>query len=153
MVIMSVTFELISDEIEERKARIDKIKMDLIKEEAVLEYLVSKTKNLPFVAKLQQAESVKKIDENQVAIDLSKFSIPTATNTLPADVWSVVSKFGPQEFSAPLTYDVMVASGYTVSGNTPKGRISVELAKLAEAKKITRTFEGKGSTPHRYVLA
>lgn len=151
---MSVTISYISSEIEERKARIDKIKMDLIKEEAVLEYLLSKSEKPSIVAELQQVPTASQTSfEKQVTIDLARFAASATANTFPSDVWAVVSQFGTQEFTAPLVHDVMMAGGYIFTGKAPKGRISVELAKLAEAKKIIRTFEGKGSTPHRYVLA
>lgn len=150
---MSVNFSSLQSEIEESKARIDKTRMDLIKEEAVLEYLVSKTKKATVADKQQVFPAVSAAKDTQGVIDLSKFAVSKTANTFPSDVWSVVSKFGDQEFTAPLVHDVMSASGYTVAGKSPKARISAELAKLVDDQKLIRTFEGKGSTPNRYSLS
>lgn len=151
---MTVIYSSIQSEIEELKAKIEKTRMDLIKEEAVLEYLVSKAKKSTVVAEQQHVIPVPQVATNiKGVIDLSKFSVATTTNTFPSDVWTVVSQLGTQEFTAPLVHDVMAASGYPVAGKSPKARIAAELAKLVEVGKIIRTFEGKGSIPNRYSLS
>ena len=153
-VVMSVIVSSLQSEIDELKARIDKTRMHLIKEEAVLEYLVAKTKKASDVADKQHVFSaVSAAKDTQGVIDLSKFAVSKTVNNFPNDVWNIVSQFGDQEFTAPLVHDVMSASGFTVAGKSPKARISVELAKLVEDQKLVRTFEGKGSTPNRYSLS
>lgn len=151
---MTVIYSSIQSEIEELKAKIEKTRMDLIKEEAVLEYLVSKAKKSTVVAEEQRVIPAPQVATDiKGVIDLSKFSVTTAANTFSSDVWTVVSKLGAQEFTAPLVHDVMAANGYVVAGKSPKARISVELAKMVKNHKIVMTFEGKGSTPNRYSLA
>ncbi|MDD2917392.1 hypothetical protein [Rhodoferax sp.] len=151
---MTAIHSSIQNEIEELKEKIEKTRIDLIKEEAVLEYLVSKAKKSTVVAESQRVIPAPQVaTDMKGVIDLSKFSVTTTTSTFPSDVWAVVSKLGSQEFTAPLVHDVMAASGYEVAGKSPKARISAELAKLVEDGKIVRTFEGKGSTPNRYSLS
>ena len=72
--------------------------------------------------------------------------------TLMHEIKDVVMRFGTQEFTIGHTEAVLKKLEIEIPGKTPRARISMNLAKLCDAKLLTKTFEGSGNTPNRYRL-
>jgi hypothetical protein len=70
--------------------------------------------------------------------------------TLTDDVKDVITRFGAQEFTIAHVEGALKKVGVEVTGKSPRTRISVSLASLAEENFVMRTFKGAGNTPNRY---
>ncbi len=70
--------------------------------------------------------------------------------TLIGEIRGVIQKLGGQEFQVPQLEAILGQNGFKVTGKYPRARISSELATLVKNKEIVRTYEGKGSVPHKY---
>lgn len=70
--------------------------------------------------------------------------------TLTDDVKDVITRFGAQEFTIAHVEGALKKIGVEVTGKSPRTRISVSLANLADENFVMRTFKGAGNTPNRY---
>lgn len=71
--------------------------------------------------------------------------------TLQQKVKTAAANIAAREFSAGDLHDYLHDEGYPLP-NAAKSKITTMMARLASSGELVRTFEGSGSTPHRYAL-
>lgn len=125
--------------IESLKAEIAENKKVIAEKEFVLSKLMAWTKG-----KMIQPTGV--IDRQTIELP----EAPPATQPLADQIRDVIGKLGGKEFQVNQIEMILESTGRKVPGKYPRARISSELSDLVARGEIIRTFEGKGSTPHRY---
>ena len=86
--------------------------------------------------------------DRQTAIELPP--PPIGGRTLIGELRKVIKNLGNQEFQVVQLQLLLKNNGYVIAGKYPRARISSELAGLVKTGEIVRTFEGAGSSPHKY---
>ena len=126
--------------IEALKTEISDTKKGLSEMEFVLAKLIS----------WQEGKSgqVTGVIDRQTAIELPP--PPIGGSTLIGELRKVIKHLGNQEFQVVQLELLLKNSGYVIAGKYPRARISSELAGLVKTGEIVRTFEGAGSSPHKY---
>jgi len=72
--------------------------------------------------------------------------------TLIDDVRDVVSQFGQNEFTVAHIEAALKKMGVVIDAKSPRARIGIVVAKLADEGFVVKVAEGGGNVPHRYKL-
>lgn len=85
-------------------------------------------------------------------IKIAELGVPDDSGkpTFTELVDSVVRRFGYQEFTVQHVEKVLVKEGHQINGKSPRARIAMALGQLEKKGVVDRTYEGTGSTPHRF---
>ena len=154
---MSQATTPIEDAIQELRADIENSKLDLnakIRSLGVLEEVFEKMAR----SAVQKSSSITEnsdsthavSDKGFISIDDLEEVDQAKKRTLIDDIKDILPRFGPQEFNISHVDSTLKRMAIPVAGKSPRSRISVALARLAEEGVLARTFTGAGSTPNKY---
>ena len=118
------TVTIRDDEIKHLEEEILTLRVKLSEKQGILNYLLMKRSEAQIAGVSTEAKQGEVVVHDGV-IDLSKLDVPNMyRRTLYDDIWTVVSKFGSQEFAVITVETVLKAQGIDVEGKSPRARIA-----------------------------
>lgn len=109
-------------------------------------------------ARLEEEERALEVIERRLRMEQSAAPQPRldlgepreTKQTFAGAVRDAVNKFTVEEFDVPMIETLLKGMGVPLPEKYLRSRIAMEVQLLASQGAIRRTFQGKGSTPHRY---